>query len=183
MKISCVILAAGNSTRFKENKLLCQMNGLPMIVHLFEKVKDIDFDQVCVVTQYKQIEEYARTYGYNVVYNHQPSLGISHSIQLGVKRCYESDYLLFIVSDMPYLKKETLFNLISHIDGNIVACENHGLLMNPMLFPQQYYDELMSLKGDKGGKSIAYKHTVTKVNISSIECQDIDTQEDLMKYQ
>lgn len=183
MKISCVILAAGNSTRFKDNKLLCQMNGLPMILHLFEKVKDIDFHQVCVVTQYKQIEEYANTYGYDVVMNQYPFLGISHSIQLGVKRCYESDYIMFIVSDMPFLKKETLLHLIAHIDGNIIACTHNGILVNPMLFPKHYYHELMTLKGDKGGQSIALLHTVTKVNIDRFECQDIDTQDDLIKYQ
>ena len=182
MKISCVILAAGNSTRFQKNKLLSLIDNQPMIIHLFGKIKDIAFDNVCVVTQYNEVKRYALEYGFDVVMNNHPSLGISSSIQLGVKHCENSDYILFIVSDQPGIQKQTIQKMISCMDDDIVACCYQDELVNPMLFPKKYFDELLNLKGDRGGKVIAMKHPVTKICIHDYEYKDIDTLDDLEQY-
>lgn len=179
MKNSCVILASGYSRRFHDNKLLYDIHHQPMILHLFETIKGVDYDSICVVTQYDQIREYASSYHYDVIINDHPDLGISHSIQLGVWHCYDSDTITFIVGDQPALKQKTLKRMLACFDGHIVSCLYQGVLHNPMLFPHCYFDELMMLEGENGGKKVALCHDVTVVEVDEYECQDIDTQEDL----
>lgn len=181
MKISCVILASGNSTRFQTNKLLCPIHDRPMILILFDKIRKINFDKICVVTQYQEIKTYARQYGFDVVVNSLPILGISHSLQLGIEHCYQSDAIMFIVSDQPMIKIETLEKMLKNYCGQIMSCEYQGILFNPMIFPKKYFSELLLLKGDRGGKSIALKHSVSTVEIQQEECFDIDYEEDLKK--
>lgn len=182
MKTSCVILAAGNSTRFQKNKLLTNIGHQPMVIHLFEKIKDIPFDSVCVVTQYEEIRRYALEYGFDAVINPHPSLGISSSIQLGVRNCYESDRILFIVADQPGIQKQTLLKMFNQKNDHIIACCYQNELVNPMIFPKKYYDELLNLEKDKGGKSIALKYPVIRIDIHDDERKDIDTPEDLKQY-
>ena len=84
MKLTLILLAAGNSRRFDGNKLLTPFHGKPMyqyIVEEVEKLPDGLFDDKIVVTQYPEIMEDLEKRGYVVVENVQSSLGISHSVK------------------------------------------------------------------------------------------------------
>lgn len=178
MKNSCVILAAGNSERFQGNKLLHFIGKKRLIEHLFDKVKEVAFDQVCVVTQYPFVMQLCEAYGFTYVENLNPSLGISSSIHLGVRSVADSDRILFLVADQPLLKVKTLKQLIQCDRDEIIACEWRGKIVNPMVFPRRYYDELLSLTGDNGGKKIALQHPFVTIKIQEEEGMDMDTKED-----
>ena len=45
MKINLILLAAGNSNRFKGNKLLATINNKPMYMNIIEKVLKINFNK------------------------------------------------------------------------------------------------------------------------------------------
>ena len=88
MKLTLILLAAGNSRRFDGNKLLTPFHGKPMyqyIVEEVEKLPDGLFDDKIIVTQYPEIMEDLEKRGYVVVENVQSRLGISHSIQLALE--------------------------------------------------------------------------------------------------
>lgn len=137
------------------------------------------FDEVIVVTQYDGVETIASRYGFKVIFNQNPELGISNSVRLGVKAC-TSDQLMFIVSDMPNIRVETIKKMTDVSNGKSIvsACVNDELF-NPMIFPRCYFDELNKLNGDKGAKRVALVHDVIKVIVDPIEISDIDTKEDL----
>lgn len=163
------MLAAGNSRRFGSNKLLYTVDGVPMYRHILlelEKVKDALRSQgipcdITVVTQYDEIAEDARKRGISVLYNLHPDEGISSSLRIGLRDNRNTDACLFTVSDQPWLRCETILNLIELFlkEKKGIACVQHeGKTGNPCIFSRKYFEELMELEGDVGGKRVIRKH-------------------------
>lgn len=180
MKTDLCILAAGNSSRFKSNKLIFDFKNKPLIVHLFEKIDVSLFENIIVITQYKEIEELSIQYGFDVVINNRPELGIAYSISLGVQLC-NGNRVMFLVADQPFISKTTINRMLMRDEDEIIAVSVEGDIFNPMIFPKKYFDELQTLQGDKGGKQVALKHDVIKIPVDKVEIMDIDTMEDMSK--
>ena len=198
MKIAMIMLAAGNSRRFGANKLLYEIDGIPMYRHVLEQLDDTkkkieniyseysditednnsDIVQlnnlyrnnttakiicnIIVITQYDAIAEAVKTKEIQVLYNPHPEDGISSSVKIGLNASLDADAVLFTVSDQPWLTSETICELI-HVFLNTskgIACVScQGKMGNPCIFDRKYYNELLSLEGDKGGKKkICYRH-------------------------
>lgn len=179
MKINCVLLAAGNSRRFKGNKLLYQVNGKPLYQAALDILLPIPWNRMILVTQYPEIvQNVPKTV--HVVWNHQPDLGISHSIQLGIEADLQADAYLFSVCDQPYLTAnsiEKLLELFVHSNKGIAALSYQGRSGNPVIFSKKYSRELLQLSGDQGGKMVLQQHTkdVSYWEVEhEIELMDID---------
>lgn len=86
MRINAVLLAAGSSSRFGSNKLMHPVKGKPMIRHMVDGVLSIkeSFHRVILVTQYDEVVGEVAGLPLQIVRNHHPELGLSHSIQLGM---------------------------------------------------------------------------------------------------
>ncbi|KIR02439.1 Xanthine and CO dehydrogenases maturation factor, XdhC/CoxF family [Lachnospiraceae bacterium TWA4] len=156
-----VILAAGKSSRFGSNKLVYDIQGKAMIEHLFDTLNEFPACKRVVVTRFKEIANWARSCGMEVVINEDSSLGISHSLQLGLSECKGTKGVLFTVSDQPWIRAKTIwtiFDTASKNPGKIVGAGTSKELKNPVFFDKKWYEELMSLTGDIGGKKVANKH-------------------------
>lgn len=80
-----------------------------------------------------------------------------------------------MVADMPYLKLDTLKEMASIQDGkHIVICEYNGILCNPMLLPNYYYEKAKQLCNDRGAKQIIGNDMYLTVSLSEEEFMDID---------
>lgn len=186
MKISTVLLAAGNSTRFGKNKLLSELNGKPMITHAFDAVRAcVNMCDVVVITQYNEIAELAAKYQFTCVRNEFPERGISYSVRLGVEHCREADAILFVVCDQPFLTSKTLELMLQRADNeHILCCTYRSRRGNPTLFPKCYCNELMELTGDEGGRALIrrYPARVKEIEVrNEKELVDIDTREEWEK--
>lgn len=184
MNIGCVILAAGNSQRFGTNKLLLPLQGKPLIQHAFEKVPQDLFAGVTVVTQYPQIMDLASQHGFSVLYNDQPELGISHSLQMGLTTLRHCEGVLFMVCDQPLLRQETLTMLVDWFVAHphfIVAAGHDGVRGNPCIFPAEYFSSLMTLSGDQGGAQVIRQHSdaLRLLDVDPRELYDVDHPEAL----
>ena len=125
-----------------------------------ENLFDIEC-KITVVTQYKMIAEAAGEQGTQVLHNSHPELGISSSLKIGLNANLDADAVLFTVSDQPWLTGETICELIRvFLDSKkTAACVSYRDKMgNPCIFSREYYDELLALEGDKGGKKVLMKH-------------------------
>ena len=170
--ISLIILASGFSRRFVSNKLLYEFHGKKLIEYAFDKASA--FLDVIVVTQYEKIKDMAEEQGYRVVMNDHPEYGQGHSIALGVGAC-QNNACILMVADMPYLKLDTLKKMASIQDGkHIVICEYNGILCNPMLLPNYYYEKAKQLCNDRGAKQIIGNDMYLTVSLSEEEFMDID---------
>lgn len=92
------------------------------------------------------------------------------------------DYYMFAVADQPYLKSQSVIKLIDK------ALENKGnkrlvfslrcgdAVGNPCVFHSSLIPQLLSLEGDKGGRSVAKKYDCVYVDIADErELMDIDS--------
>lgn len=178
MKIDLVILAAGNSTRFPSNKLLYPYEGKMLVQHVFDHIPKACFHQVVVVTQYDQITTLAKEYAFITRYNDAPQKGISYSLRLGLGACSSSDGCMFLVADQPWLTSTSIKQLCERFDGTHILCaSSFGVIKNPVIFPNRYYEELLSLTGDIGGKKVVHRHldACMCLEFDEHELMDVDT--------
>ena len=63
-KIGCLLMAAGNASRFQSNKLLAEFRGKPLVLWALERIDPARFSQVTVVTQYPEICTMAEEFGF-----------------------------------------------------------------------------------------------------------------------
>ena len=164
-KIALVMLAAGNSRRFGSNKLMYEIDGMSMYLRTLNQlqaaVSELGNCELIVVTQYKEIAAKAKMLGAKVLINPQPERGISSSMQIGLAAAKDSAACLFTVSDQPWLSAETIVRLVHKLQSESkgMACTIRAKKTgNPCIFSQKYYQELMEITGDKGGKQIINRH-------------------------
>ena len=180
MKIGCLIMAAGNARRFQENKLAAEYRGKSLIRRAFEAVPQGLFDRVVVVTQYPQIGELAREFGFEALENKHPDYGISHTIYLGTKALEDCDGILYMVSDQPLLSSGSVEKVVQHWKeqpGYIVGAAYGGKRGNPCIFPREFFPALMALQEDHGGNTVirAHPERLLTVEVPKAELTDVDT--------
>ena len=186
MKLGCVVMAAGNARRFGENKLAAALDGRSLIRRALEAVPPETFDSVVVVTQYPEIERLAESFGFSVVRNEHPDFGISHTIKLGLSPLTDCDGVLFLVSDQPLLKQESVAELVHFWRQQpecIAALGHNGVRGNPCLFPARFFPELLELREDHGGSTVIRRHgdVLALLETEPQELTDVDTRDALEK--
>lgn len=187
LSTGCVILAAGNSTRFGENKLLAEINGKTMIERAFEAIPVEKLCSVIVVTQYESIVKLAERFGFDCIINRHPELGLSRSVMLGTQALKDQcDGILYLVADQPWLKRESVSKMLDMFRENpdsIVSMSSGGKRGNPCIFPKACFDELCCLSGDKGGRTVIERHEDQLIlfEVSEAELKDIDTPKDIIQ--
>ena len=139
LTLGCVILAAGNSTRFGNNKLLVEIDGKMMIERALEAIPAERFSAVAVVTQYESIVHLAERYGYRAIVNRRPDLGISHSVMLGTNALKDAcDGILYQVADQPWLRRGSVSSMLDLFCENLVLFEKGETLKNEIDMARRY---------------------------------------------
>ena len=187
-----IVLAAGKSSRYGNNKLLEELDGGKMYEHTLRKMRAFPLCIQVVVTRFAEIEEAARNQGMTVVENQNPDLGIAHSLVLGLKEAKKKHPdlkgAMFIVCDQPGLTAGTfarMLDMSKKHPGKIVCAGRNGKMGNPVLWDRKFFPELEQLLGDKGGKQIigAHKEEVLICETEVSELQDVDEPEQLKKWE
>ena len=183
MKTDIIVLASGFSRRFQGNKLLYELEGIPLIEHTLRKIKILPAHQIYVVTQYPEVMELARRYQMIPLMNSEAITGQASSIRTGIAHSH-SDQVMLIVADQPYIREETLHTLWEKADGKHIVCMSYqGIARNPAIFPRKYYSDLLSLRNEQGGKAVLkkYPQNILMIECSKEELKDIDTINDMEK--
>lgn len=132
MKISLIYMAAGNSRRFGSmNKLLYELDGKPMYMHLLERLIRICRRhpgwEVIVVTQFQEIwneirrlqkeiqgvekkgegKEKAGIFPLHAVFSPDSAKGVSWTIRTGIEAAGQTKACVFFAADQPYLSEAT----------------------------------------------------------------------------
>lgn len=186
MTIGCVVMAAGNATRFGENKLHHTIDGKSLILRALEAVPANHVSPIVVVTQYPEIAELAKDFSFTPIINAHPEWGQSHSLKLGLRAMENCDAVLFQVADQPLLRRETveqLLDLYLHSPTSIAALSHDGIKGNPCIFPARFFEELLALEGDCGGRAVRKNHEedVVTLEVPLEEVWDVDTPAALAK--
>jgi len=198
--IHIIYMAAGNSRRFGSNKLFYELDGKPMYRHLLERLieikdrynklkSDSPVIDITVVTRYREILDYCSSiHDCHAVLSPDSEKGISYTIKAGIMAVQEQkktgmqDYYMFAVADQPYLKSQSVIKLMDKVlenKGNkrlVFSLHCGDAVGNPCVFHSSLIPQLLSLEGDKGGRSVAKKYDCVYVDIAD-ECElmDIDS--------
>lgn len=144
---------------------------------------------IIVVTRYREILDYCSSIpDCHAVLSPDSEKGISYTIKAGIMAVHEQkktgmqDYYMFAVADQPYLKSQSVIKLIDKVlenKGNmrlVFSLRCGDAVGNPCVFHSSLIPQLLSLEGDKGGRSVAKKYDCVYVDIADErELMDIDT--------
>lgn len=191
MKIAAVIVAAGRGSRFAGgNKLLADLNGIPLIRHAALAVASSPVtDAVLVVAPDSAAIVAAAGDGpWRVAVNPDAPQGLSRSIRTGIAALDASiDGALIILGDMPFVTSALIAKLCETFDANngqriVFPVTHDGRQANPVLWPRAFFPALLALTGDAGGKALlaanADLHSPVTFDDDG-QALDVDTADDL----
>jgi molybdenum cofactor cytidylyltransferase len=187
MKIGCVLLASGFSTRFGCNKLLERVEGNTLASHALAAFPAPLFDRRVVTSRFDDILALGKAKGWQPLFNRDADEGVSAGIRLGMAAMGGMDGVLFAVCDQPWLTRESVARLVAAFEkqpDRITALGWRGRKGNPVIFPRDLAADLAILTGDTGGSAVIPKNLRRLITVEAAfekELWDIDTPEDLGK--
>jgi xanthine dehydrogenase accessory factor len=186
-KVGGVILAAGKSKRMKQQKLLMDYKGDPIMKHIIQQALGAKLHQVVVVTgsHRKQIEKVIDHLPVKSVYNTNFEQGMLSSVICGVQAMNgEIDAMLVMLGDQPYLSSgliDSLINVYQSSQKGIVVPTYKGKRGHPLLIDAKYREDILGLNPEVGLRQLMQIH---QNDILELETPtesiliDIDTPED-----
>jgi len=115
MKVTAVLLAAGQGTRMKSDlpKVLHPLCGRPMLWHVLEALKDAATEKPVVIIGHgaEEVKKYLRDRAECIL--QEPQLGTGHAaMQAESLLTGKTDYVIVTYADMPLLRAETFKRLL-----------------------------------------------------------------------
>ena len=184
LRVGCLVMAAGNASRFGENKLTARFDGQSLFSLALAAIPAGLFARVTVVSQYPALLEEASRAGFAAILNDRPEDGISRTIRLGTQAMADCDGILYMVADQPLLRAGTVRRVAEAWQEHpecIAAAAHNGNRGNPCLFPARFFPELCALEADRGGSSVIRRHedALLLVEAGERELFDCDTKQAL----
>lgn len=186
-RVAAILLAAGKAHRMRGlSKPLLPVHSIPIVRILLDKLIALPFYRIIVVTRENSpLSQIVQQYRFPVleIRNPEADKGMAYSIRYGVGAAPRAAAYLFVLADMPFICKDTIYRLvIAHLEqpGKIIVPAFYGKRGNPVLFPKQYRSELLSLEGDTGAKVLLERHSQAVSTVSVLDpgiLVDIDTPE------
>jgi len=164
-KIGVVILAAGSSSRLGRPKQLLMMEGRSLIERVCVEVLSLDTAAVVVVTGAygEEVKAEIENLPVQVVFNAEWEEGMASSIRLGIEvlSSVQVDAAIILVCDQVKLSSSLLVQLIdAYLSGSckMAYCKYGQQIGVPALFDKAIFGGLLSLRGERGAKSIIQQH-------------------------
>jgi molybdenum cofactor cytidylyltransferase len=186
VSVTGVLLAAGASQRLGFPKQLVQITG-ELLVRRTARIAREVFPLI-VVLGHRSEECRVALAGLNVAILENPSWkqGIASSIRLGVEKAGEdgAQAVVLLVVDQYRIDPNILKALVGKFDGQpdcAVAASYAGVLGTPVLFGSGWFQQLHSLRGDHGARTLIKGAK----NVASVSwpagAEDLDTISDLQR--
>ncbi len=121
MNCSAVILAAGKGVRMRSNypKVVHQVAGTPMVVHVVKAITGTGIDKITLVVGHQQELIKKLFIGQNLEFATQAEqLGTGHALLQAQANVQADDMVLVVAGDTPLLQTATLQALIEHHQNN-----------------------------------------------------------------
>ena len=189
MKLACVLLAAGASTRFGGCKQLALLNGKALLSRALDTLAPLFTEHLHVVLGANR-EQIQAVIGseVSIVEHDDWAAGIGSSIARGVSFATgreQYDGVLVALADQPLITRADYQQMVSKFDGErIVASQYDHQLGAPTLFPATLFAELTRLEGDSGAKRLLSLHSSSVLALSLPHAAtDIDRLADLVEIQ
>jgi molybdenum cofactor cytidylyltransferase len=187
--IAAIVLAAGMSKRMGANKLVSEVEGVPMVRRSVEAVLAAKVGPVIVVTGHEADRVKQALAGFDVRFVHNPRYahGLSTSLKAGIEGVPpEADGAVVCLGDMPLVEPRHINKLVAAFNPaehrSICVPVARGERGNPVLWGRQHFARIAELSGDRGARSLIDQLTDEVVEVairSDAVLADIDTLEAL----
>jgi molybdenum cofactor cytidylyltransferase len=169
-EITGILLAAGSSTRFGDNKLLHQIDAKPVIAYSAETLRCCD-RIIAVVREDAALQAVLSALDIECLINRQAERGMGHSIACAVNASQDSDGWCLLPADMPYIKPSTTQRVIDALatDAELAAPFYQGRRGHPVAISHRFVRLLSALDGDTGARHIIERNIGL---MTSIDCDD-----------
>jgi len=190
-RVAAVVLAAGLSTRMKDNKLLVQIDGQPLVRRVVRSIEASRARPIVVVTGHEHERVTAALAGVDcrIVYNCDFRSGLSTSLRAGVAAAAECDGAIILLGDMPVVSSFLIDKMTAAFDPDkgraICVATYNSRRGNPVLFDRRFFPELLMISGDVGARDIVGKYPELVCEVESGNegpLIDLDTSEDLEEF-
>lgn len=144
--MTSIILAAGESKRMGENKLLLPFKGKTIIENTLLPFLSLS-DRIIVVTGYERekIEQTLGKYNVEFVYNKDYQEGQRSSSNKGLE-VVENDDFIVTLGDLPLLKIDDILPLIKNLES-ITRPIYNNIPGHPVVFKKEHLKPLLFFKG------------------------------------
>lgn len=189
-KIAALILAAGQSARFRKaagaqapvTKLVAHHHDKPLVRHVAEAALSADLAPVIVVTGHAEKDIHHALSGLAVTFRHNPHYesGIASSLKAGFEAMIGVDGVLVLLADMPLVSPALIHSLVSafaqHPQADAIVPLYQGQRGNPVLLSAHLMPAIRALQGDEGARSLLRG---SDRQIITCDCDDIAVQTDI----
>ena len=185
--IWAVILAAGESKRMGEAKLLLPYGEKTIIETIVETIGSSNVENTLVIlgSDREKIEEKIKNSPVKIVYNRDFRSGMLSSVQCGFKALpEETRAVLVVLGDQPKISADVINKLIDAYKSTgkgIVLPVYKKERGHPVLIDVKYGEEVESLSPEVGLRGMVYNHPedILEVEVETPSIfQDIDDESD-----
>jgi molybdenum cofactor cytidylyltransferase len=177
--IAVAVLAAGQARRFGSDKLMADLDGLPVGAHIGQTLGEMPFGwRFAVCSKSAALMQHFSAVGFDIIENTEPDNGQAHSLHLAVRAANSTSAtaLLVVLADMPFVTARHIERLLAAGAGT-TASTCGGNPMPPALFPRDVWPELLATVGDAGARDVLRRATL--ISAPAFELRDIDVPSDL----
>jgi molybdenum cofactor cytidylyltransferase len=192
MSISAIILAAGQSKRMGQPKMLLPWENTTVLGKVIETIQQAGVEDILVVTggARDEVEKIAAKNNARVIHNQDYATNdMLESIQLGLRgQKTQSEATLICLGDQPQVEERSVRDVCD------VFCKNKSSIVvpsyqmrrgHPWLIARELWDEVLQMRAPKSMRDFlnAHKNEVLYVEYDSPSIlQDLDTPADYLKY-
>jgi molybdenum cofactor cytidylyltransferase len=178
--LTCVILAAGTSSRFGENKLLHRVGGATL---LGRAIRACSAFPTMVVATPETIASF-NTAGVEFVPNERPELGMAHSLQLANERIDAANAIAVLPADLALIEPEDVAHVVAaSLNADLTYPQrNDGTPGHPVVFSARARLGIASLPAGDTIKQLRNRADLSRRVLDIEEAWpylDIDTPADL----
>lgn len=184
MKVSVIVLSAGESRRMGSLKQLLPFGHKTVIETVLDNFLQANLDEIIVVLGH-QAEQISKVIGKKakLVINERYKDGMLSSIQCGIKATDENTEAFLIgLGDQPFIHASVISMLLEHLSGKgIVIPRYNGKRGHPIIISAKYREEISHLDPNVGLRQLVYEHEddLVCVNVPSDDViRDMDYPED-----
>ncbi len=187
LRIAAIVLAAGQSKRMGAvNKLLMEVEGVPMIRRVVDAVRGGGVSEIFVVTGFERerIESCLQGSDVEFVFNENFEEGMGASLAAGAKAIGRDcvDGILVCLGDLPSLRAETVAWVVREFreagGDRIVVPIYKNRRGHPIVFLVRYLSSLECLSGDVGAKELIRRERDCVLEVEVVDegiIRDLDT--------
>jgi len=124
MKLSVIILAAGQGTRMKSAlpKVMHRLAGMPMLEHVYLRGLELGAEDIHIVYGHggEHLHDYCSDFKVEWVLQDE-QLGTAHAVQQASPHIDDDHVVLILYGDVPLIKSQTLNQLINGVTSDTVS--------------------------------------------------------------